>query len=183
MLDRWLEGRELIVIARHGHTDVDKNLGDGVTATVLLAKKIESIFPGRFKYISLDYKPCPNTAEGHMPNMRSVCGFLPGDASAQYGILSKATLLITVPTGPMLVGAAVPDLKLLTLWTFQNPYNFLDPQNGSVVDAMVTDYSGKEDFMRKWPEEAREAVRSRFNITTGPVTVDKVAIRACEMLS
>lgn len=183
VLKRWLPERELIIVARYGHTDVNKNFGHDQKDTLELVDRLEQAFPGRFKCLSFDYIPGGHTADGHRANIRSVYGFLPCDSAAMYHAMAHARLLVTVPTGPMLVGATIPELRMLTLWKAFKPYHFLDPQHSGRVWAIVEDpQEASTDFMCDWAEEDRAAVTSRWNIIHAPVTPEVVATAATRIL-
>lgn len=185
VLDQWLPGRDLIAIARYGHTDGGKNFGDDSRDTVRTAQRIDERWPGRFKYLSFDYSPGENAAEGRLSNIRSVYGFLPCDSGCMCRILECAKLLITVPTGPMLVGAAIRSLRMLTLWRTMSPYHFLDPQFGgdSPVHAIVERPDlASTAFMSSWGAPSREAVQRRWKIRVDAVTPEVVADSAIGIL-
>lgn len=178
IISRWLPHRELIVFARYGHTDGGKNFGDDSQAVIETIRRLEQRRPGEFKFVTLDYTPGEHAADGRLPYVRSVYGFLPCDAASLYHLLAQARVLVTVPSGPMLVGAALPQLKLLTLWKTMPPLHFLDPQWGSQnpVHALVE----REDlvrtaFMDRWPIAARSAVLGRWKMRVGPITPLSVA--------
>lgn len=185
VLNRWLPERELIAIARYGHTDGGKNFGDDSRDTVRTADLIDARFPERFKYLSLDYLPGDHAAEGRRPHIRSAYGFVPCDTASLYHVLCCAKLLITVPTGTMLVGAAIPQLKMLTLWKTMKPYHFLDPQFGSrnPVHALAarTDLLN-QDFAAGWRPEARRALDERWRVRSDAVTPETVAELTIQML-
>lgn len=182
-LGRWLEGRELIVIARYGHTDPEKNFGHDQSEVLATVDGLDRAFPGRFKFLSLDYVPGPHAADGHRAGLRSVYGFLPCDAASLYHVLARARLFITVPTGPMLVGAAVPSLSMLTLWKAASPWHYLDPQGGRKVWALVEHANLLDDrFMDGWTPEEAEAVASRWEMVHAPVDAAHVVMCAVRML-
>jgi hypothetical protein len=177
-LDRWLRGREMIAIARYGHTDVGKNFGHDSAETLATADAIDAAFPGRFCFLSLDFIPGDHSADGRRHNVRSVYGFLPCDSAALHHLLSRSTLLMTVPTGAMLVGATIPTLKIVTLWKEMHPFHLLDPQFGSEnpMHAIVaTDELANVRFAAEWPRAAQEALISRWRMLTAPVTSASVA--------
>ena len=183
VLDRWFPGRELIAVARYGHTDVGKNFGHDNRNTLETVDLVERAFPGRYKFLSLDYIPGDHAADGHRPNVRSVYGFLPCDAASMHHALSRAVLLVTVPTGPMIVGATVPTLRMLTLWGEMKPWHLLDPQHGDRVWALVRNPSdASEDFMRGWSDEEAAAVRGRWKMIGSEITPETVAGCAIRML-
>lgn len=185
VLDRWLPGRELIAIARYGHTDGGKNFGDDSGPTIRTAALLEERFPGRFKFLSLDYLPGDHAAEGRLPTVRSAYGFVPCDTGSLHHVLSKCRLLITVPTGAMLVGATIPALRLLTLWKTMSPFHFLDPQFGpdQPVHALVDrDELASRRFMAGWRDASRAAVERRWTLRVAPVTPESVAETAALIL-
>jgi hypothetical protein len=174
----WLPDRELICIARYGHTDPKKNFGHTFNDSLDTLKLIDHAYPGRFKYISLDYSPGRHTLDGRMKNVRSVYGFLPCDASSLYFILSLAKLLITVPTGPMLMGACIEGLDLITLWkeSYLKPFHYLDPQFGRPVTALVeSEKQMNFPFTNEWGSDERSALASRWRIFNGEITPESVA--------
>jgi hypothetical protein len=178
VLERWLQGRELIAIARYGHTDVGKNFGHDSRETIATATAIDERFPGRFAFLSLDYIPGDHAADGRRWNLRSVYGFLPCDSAALYHILSRSAVLITVPTGAMMVGATIPSLTLVTLWKQFHPLHFLDPQFGPArpVHALVENGDlVNTRFADAWPAAAREALLSRWRVSVGPIDGPAVA--------
>lgn len=185
LLNRWFPDRELIVLARSGHTDAGKNFGHDASEGVETARRIDERFPGRFKYLSLDYLAGDHALEGRRPNIRSVYGFLPCDAAALHHALRTARLLITVPTGAMLVGATIPSLPLLTLWKSMKPYHFLDPQFAASqpVHALVhrADLADLE-FSSAWPAASRQALADRWRIRIAPICAETVAEQAAHIL-
>jgi hypothetical protein len=185
VIRRWLRGRDLIVFARYGHTDGDKNFGHDWRDTVHTATLIDQSFPERFTFLSLDYTPGDHATEGRLPTIRSVYGFLPCDAASLHHILSCATLLITVPAGPMLVGATIASLKLLTLWKTMQPYRYLDPQFGAAnpVRGLVERAElASTSFTDHWPPVSREAVNNRWEISVTSITPRTVAEEAKRIL-
>jgi hypothetical protein len=185
VIGRWLPDRELIAVARYGHTDCDKNFGHDSQETLQLATLIDEQFPGRFKYLSMDFLPGDHAAEGRRPNIRSVYGFIPCDAGSLYHALKCACLLITVPTGAMLVGATIAHLKMLTLWKTMSPYHFLDPQFGRAnpVHAIVERKElANKRFAATWSGPARAALEGRWNVRVAPVTPQAVAKEAVHIL-
>lgn len=183
VLDRWYPDRELIAIARAGHTDPDKNFGDDQREALAMIDIVDRVFPGRFKYISLDYAPAGGTSDGHRANVRSVYGFLPCDGGSLYHILARSRLLVTVPTGPMLVGSTIPGLPMLTLWKSAVPFHYLDPQHEPKVWAMIegTEASAKA-FMEGWTDEERAAVVGRWKLIPTRITPESVALGVLRIL-
>lgn len=185
VVDRWLPERRLIVIGRYGHTDPDKNFGDGFQETLSVVDRIENECPGRYKFISLDYSLGDNSADGRRFNLRSVYGFLSCDSSTLHHLLQRACLLITVPSGPMLVGASIPTLKLLTLWKTMPPYHFLDPQfdgeNPAYALLNRQDLASRS-FMDSWGAPSRNAVDRRWKISVESITPESVANHALKIL-
>lgn len=177
VIGRWLPERSLLCIARYGHTDGGKNFGDSYDKIVQLVDIVERQFPGRYKWLSLDYFPAHTTADGHRLNIRSVFGFLPCDSASLVHILMRSKVLITVPTGAMLVGAAIPGLKMITLWNSMTPLHFLDPQwSENPVFAIIASQSQiSTDFMASWTIQQRDAVLSRWSFSTGEITPEYVA--------
>jgi hypothetical protein len=185
VIQRWLPDRELIVIGRYGHTDCDKNFGHDWRDTVQTALLLDRTFPERFKFVSLDYTPGDHAADGRSPIVRSVYGFLPCDAASMHHLLTCASLLICVPSGPMLVGATVPGLKLLTLWKTMQPFHYLDPQFAphNPVHALVERPElASTSFMDGWLSASRETVLNRWRVRIAPVTPETVADEAVQML-
>jgi hypothetical protein len=184
-IDRWFPGRELIVIARYGHTDPKKNFGgdwqEGLRTIELISKRN----PQRYKFISLDYVPGAHAMDGRRFDVRSIYGFLPCDAASLSHLLRKAKLLITVPSGPMLVGAAIESLKLLTIWKTMSPFHFLDPQFGTrnPVAALVDRRElASTSFMERWDSVSRDAVLRRWRLQFDRVCPENVASLAQELL-
>jgi len=185
VINRWLPERELIVIARYGHTDGGKNFGDDSQATVRTTALLDERFPGRFKYLALDYSPGDHAAEGRRPNIRSAYGFIPCDSGSLHHALNCACLLITVPTGTMLVGATIPHLKMLTLWKTMCPFHYLDPQFGgdNPVHAIVE----KEELVNKefavsWSASSQQALARRWRVRVESITPETVAEEAARIL-
>jgi len=172
VLARWLPGRELICIARYGHTDGAKNFGDDFHETLRLIELLNERYPERFKFITFDYSPGEHAADGRAPNVRSIYGFLPCDASSMCHVLSKASIFVTVPSGPMLVGAALPGLRMVTLWKTMHPYHFLDPQFAAAPPVRALVGRGElmdTSFMGGWPAASREAVLRRWRARLAPI--------------
>src|SRR5262245_52991172 len=185
VIDRWLPGRELVALARYGHTDGAKNFGDCWQQSVETTELLDSWFPGRFKYLSMDFLPGDHAAEGRRFNIRSAYGFIPCDAGSLYHALDCASLLITVPTGTMLVGATIRHLKLLTLWKTMPPFHFLDPQFGSEnpVHALVdNEQLANRRFASEWGLASRRALESRWRVRVSAVTPKSVAEEAALIL-
>jgi hypothetical protein len=185
VIERWLPERELIAMARYGHTDADKNFGHDSRQTVQTAALIDERIPGRFKYLSLDFLPGDHAAEGRRPNIRSAYGFIPCDAASLYHALNCARLLITVPTGTMLIGATLAHLKMLTLWKTMPPFHFLDPQFGHDQPAhalVATEELANRRFTGAWPEASRKALEERWCVHVAPIIPETVAQKAVSML-
>lgn len=185
IINDWLPGRDLICIARYGHTDAKKNFGHTHEDGLETVNLIERRFPGRFKFLSLDYLPNRAALDGRLPILRSVYGFLPCDPAALHHVLARAILLITVPTGPMLLGATISGLKLLTLWkdTYLKPFHYLDPQFDVPAYALVeTKRQASTDFMQQWEPEDRAAVEARWRVNVCPLIPKNVAAKAIELL-
>lgn len=186
VLDRWMPERELICIARHGHTDPRKNFGHDAQLSVAVINDIERRFPGKYKWLGLEYAPGNVFIDGRVPNAKSVYGFLPCDSASMYHVLCRAKLVVTVPTGPMLVAATIPSVRLLTLWKRACPFEYLDPQFApeNPVWAM-TENRSCEEFGRRtigWPEESRRALMERWMVFDGPINPQTVAEKVAEML-
>lgn len=178
LLRRWTDGSELIVIARYGHTDPEKNFGDDYRATMEVASLLNFKYPDRFRFLSLDFIPGEHAADGRLNNLRSIYGFLPCDAASLHHVLRNSRLLVTVPSGPMLVGATISSLKLLTLWKSMSPYHFLDPQYGgrNPVHALVNDARLLDrTFQSRWTKEAISALEDRWRFKVAPITPERVA--------
>ncbi|HVA51384.1 MAG TPA: hypothetical protein VNH11_33895 [Pirellulales bacterium] len=172
VLDRWLDGRELICIARYGHTDGGKNFGDDSRESLQMIDLVNRRWPDRFKFVVLDYVPGGHAADGRAANVRSVYGFLPCDAASMHHLLSRACAFVTVPSGPMLVGATIGRLRMLTLWKTMAPYHFLDPQCGGRLPVRALVARGDladTSFMTGWPVAAREAVLARWRLRLAPI--------------
>ncbi|HVX60833.1 MAG TPA: hypothetical protein VHC19_09530 [Pirellulales bacterium] len=177
-LDRWLPGRELICIARYGHTGPGKNFGNSYQETLEVIRLLNARHPERFRFLSLDYVPGVHAADGRETNVRSLYGFLPCDAASLHHLLCRARVLVTVPSGPMLIGATIPRLKMITLWKTMKPFHYLDPQfdSSNPVRALVarTDLSDTS-FMNGWPPASRDAVLSRWRLRVGQIDAGSVS--------
>ena len=184
-LDGWLDGRDLIVIARYGHTDPDKNLTHNPMELISICDAIDAEYPKRFKFLSLDYMPGDQAIDGRRNNLRSVYGFMACDASTLLCVLRRSRLLITNPTGPMLVGSTVSSLRMLTVWKTMNPFHFLDPQFGAlnpVVSLCQSPLSHITEFCSKWPVHSRQALLDRWQFHETLVTMDSISRAAISLL-
>ena len=169
VLADWFPERELFVIARYGHTDPEKNFGHGPQDVLQLVDYLNAAYAERFRFLSLDYAPGQHSADGHRYNLRSVYGYLPCDASSLLCILHRAKYFLTVPTGPMVLGACLPDLCVITLWKTMVPYRFLDPQwgPGNRVYALLTSETLNDlSFVQNWSPAQRESLSSRWDVRT-----------------
>jgi hypothetical protein len=183
-LGRWLAGRELIVIARYGHTDAAKNLYHRAEDGRALCESIEARYPGRFGFLSLDAIPHEEALEGHFADCRSWYGFLTNDSATLWHVLSRAALLITCNTGPMVVGASIPSLKMLTVWRVYPPYQFLDPH----PERPVTAISDRPEllsthFTTDWTEAQRAALLAHWRTVhceLSPASMGAEAVKVLE---
>jgi hypothetical protein len=95
-----------------------------------------------------------------------------------HHLLSRASIFVTVPSGPMLIGASIRTLRLLTLWKTMAPYHFLDPQFGQCLPVRALVARGEltdTSFMTGWPVVSREAVLARWRIRLAPIDHRTVA--------
>jgi len=182
VLDRWLPERELVVFVRYGHTDCGKNFGHDAENVLSTALLLDMSYPGRFRYISFDYSPGAHEAEGRAGNIRSVYGWFACNASTGWHIMSRAKLVITVPTGPMVVAATLPGTKLLTLWSEACPFHLLDPQYGR-VSAIVSNHSlADTSFTKQWEAKDRNSLMDRWDVQVSPITPETVADKARKII-
>lgn len=136
-LNRWYPERDLICVARYGHTSTEKNFGHSYHDIIETIDFLNRAKPNRYRFIALEYMPGDVFCDGRREAVRSVYGFLPCDAATQYWILQRAKLLITVPTGPMVLAQTIPGMKILSIWKVLNPNHYSDPQPGIIHHALI----------------------------------------------